>query len=264
MTSHDLHALSTAWPAIVDTVERETGIDCSRFRAASFHGRNYIPSTQNLPVQNPLYMTVPGLEARPWWAPEDLSALYQHHLQAFSTLRDTLLTEFNENAPEIDFNGDAKTGYFGKNAGWRIFLFLNEASEEVAYATKLFPKTAGLLRAMRADNLVAKSHFSVLKPGAKIAVHCGAVNYELRMHYGLDIPQGDIAMKVGGETRSWQNGTPLVFDDTFPHEVWNNTDQDRFILHCRLLHPGLTPDERRATYRLNDLMNEALQTAEAC
>jgi len=263
MTTLAVSALSAAWPAIVDTVERETGIDCSRFRNAIFHDRGYVPSTENTPVQNPLFMTVPGLETTPWWSPDAFGPPYRAHLGAFSTLRETLLAEFHENAHRIDFGNKAETGYYGANAGWRIFVFLDEAACEVARATRLFPETARLLRAMRAEDLVAKCHFSVLKPGARIAVHCGAVNYELRLHYGLDVPQGDIAMTVGGETRPWRDGVASIFDDTFPHEVWNNTDQDRFILHCRLLHPGLSAAERRATYRLNDLMNEVLDTAEA-
>ncbi|SNR75142.1 aspartyl/asparaginyl beta-hydroxylase domain-containing protein [Puniceibacterium sediminis] len=261
MPAHDLTALSTAWPAIIDTVERETGTKCDRFRKAVFHDRNYTPSTENVPVQNPLYMTVPGIEAKPWWSIEDFDDPYRKHLGTLSSLQQTFVGEFQTNAPQIDFDGPARTGYFGTNAGWRIFPFLNEASEPVPLASRIFPETARLLGDMRADDLVAKCHFSVLKPGAKIAVHCGAVNYELRLHYGLNIPKGDIALKVGGEARPWQNGVASIFDDTFPHEVWNNTDQDRHILHCRLLHPGLSADERRATYRINDLMNTVLQTA---
>ena len=28
----------------------------------------------------------------------------------------------------------------------------------------------------------------------------------------------------------WEVGVPLIFDDTYEHSVWNNTNQDRVIL----------------------------------
>jgi aspartyl/asparaginyl beta-hydroxylase (cupin superfamily) len=34
-----------------------------------------------------------------------------------------------------------------------------------------------------------------------------------------------------------------VFDDTFDHEAWNYTDEDRIVLIADLWHPGLSPAE---------------------
>ncbi len=65
------------------------------------------------------------------------------------------------------------------------------------------------------------------------------------MHLGMVIPQGDLALRVGGETRGWEEGKIVLFDDSFGHEAWNNSDQDRYILLLRLVHPDLSDAERK-------------------
>ena len=67
------------------------------------------------------------------------------------------------------------------------------------------------------------------------------------MHVPLDIPSEDASkcgIRVGGETRRWTSGEPLVFDDTYEHETWNHTDTSRVILLMDLWHPELSQAER--------------------
>ena len=83
-----------------------------------------------------------------------------------------------------------------------------------------------------------------MKPGVHLLPHCGGQNSYLRMHFAIDIPPGDCGLRVGGIESRWCNGKTLFFDDTFVHEAWNRTRQDRYILLMRVLHPELTPQER--------------------
>jgi hypothetical protein len=251
--------IETIWSGVVDGAERETGVDCGRFRRAKFHVSDGVRSTENIPVQNPDFMTVPGLEDKPWWNIEDFDPVMQGFLTRMEVLFGEYQAEFENNMGSVTFGEGAATFYFGANEGWKIFLFYGNEAEEVPGASKVFPKIAALLREMRDANYIAKSHFSVLKAGGSIPVHCGGVNHKLRLHYGLRIPDGDIAIKVGGDTRHWENGEVLLFDDTFPHEVWNNTPHDRYILHCRIQHPGLSADERRVSYALESKLFRALE-----
>ena len=62
-----------------------------------------------------------------------------------------------------------------------------------------------------------------------IPIHKG--NRELvRIHYGIDVPDGDIAFTVKGEEKKWENGKVFAFNDFYEHGGWNNTDYDRIIL----------------------------------
>ena len=44
-------------------------------------------------------------------------------------------------------------------------------------------------------------------------------------------------MEVGGETVGWAEGQTLVFDDTYQHEVWNDTDRTRVVLLVQFRRP---------------------------
>jgi ornithine lipid ester-linked acyl 2-hydroxylase len=37
-------------------------------------------------------------------------------------------------------------------------------------------------------------------------------------------------MRVGDLTQSWRPGELFAFDDTYEHEIWNDTDEERVIL----------------------------------
>jgi beta-hydroxylase len=72
--------------------------------------------------------------------------------------------------------------------------------------------------------------FSVLKPGTRIQPHVGYQGSFLRCHLGLSIPDGDCGLTVAGETRRWQPGKAMVFDDRNEHSAWNLTSEERVVL----------------------------------
>jgi ornithine lipid ester-linked acyl 2-hydroxylase len=91
---------------------------------------------------------------------------------------------------------------------------------------RLCPETTKLVETI--PGLVTAG-FSALAPGTHIAPHTGYPEGVLRCHLGLVIPE-DCAIRVRDNTRSWQEGKYLVFDDTWEHEAWNKSDRTRVIL----------------------------------
>ena len=61
----------------------------------------------------------------------------------------------------------------------------------------------------------------------------------LRYHLGIIVPKDAEAcrIRVGDDFRHWQEGKSLIFDDTFNHEVWNDTDETRVVLFVDVLRP---------------------------
>jgi aspartate beta-hydroxylase len=88
-------------------------------------------------------------------------------------------------------------------------------------------------------------YFAGLAPGAHIVAHCGPHNFRIRCHLGLVVPP-NCSMRVGEETRRWEEGRCLIFDDSFEHELWNDSDTTRAVLILDVWHPQLTTDEIRA------------------
>lgn len=104
-----------------------------------------------------------------------------------------------------------------------------------------YPET---LSALADDTEIAEIiMFSVVKGGGKILPHCGPWNLRLTVHLGLKVPD-NTWIRVGDEKRTWTPGKCLVFDDSFEHEVANESDESRVILLVDLWHPDLSANER--------------------
>ena len=91
---------------------------------------------------------------------------------------------------------------------------------------KYFSNTLSLLKSYKEVITVSIARF----PSNRIIpIHKG--NRELvRIHYGIDVPDGDIAFTVKGEEKKWENGKVFAFNDFYEHGGWNNTNSDRIIL----------------------------------
>ena len=81
--------------------------------------------------------------------------------------------------------------------------------------------------------------FSVLAPGKHIPIHRGPYRGLLRCHLALLVPEPreDCWIEVGGTTATWKEGRCIVFDDTYPHRVENNTDARRVVLFLDIKRP---------------------------
>ena len=145
----------------------------------------------------------------------------------------------------------------GDGGDWREHvLFGSGASRNDAIA----PITKALIRKHAKDAVdLAESGageiiFSVLAPGTHIAPHCASTNIRLTAHLGLVVPEeGDqlddkgipkCGIRVANEWHRWKVGQMLVFDDSFEHEVRNDTNQVRAVLLLRFYNPAISPEKR--------------------
>ena len=80
--------------------------------------------------------------------------------------------------------------------------------------------------------------FSLLEPGAKIKPHYGPLRGIVRLHVGLDTPNDpECYILVDGKRYHWKDGEIVIFDDTYEHQVHNNTDKARMVLFCDVQRP---------------------------
>lgn len=121
------------------------------------------------------------------------------------------------------------------DGNWKSFFLVGygyRVEENCARA----PKTAALIE--RIPNLNS-AFFSILEPGAVIPKHRGVTRGLVTCHLGLDIPfpNEDCWMRVDDQRVHWKNGEWLVFDDSYTHEVKNETGQTRVILLIQVKRP---------------------------
>lgn len=188
------------------------------------------------------HLYLPALDTRPWYEPSRFPWIAD-----VETAADAILDEYRAGdlayyltdderaqAPAVGDDGLAHPAF-----GWRGVIF-RRAGIWNRELCKRYPAT---LNALRTVPLAAGDvMLSVLAPHSKIVPHTGLTNLDLTCHLGLDIPD-DCGIEVGGETRTWQRGKCLVFDDTFRHWAWNRSSRPRLVLLFDFWHPDLDPDE---------------------
>jgi ornithine lipid ester-linked acyl 2-hydroxylase len=123
---------------------------------------------------------------------------------------------------------------------WKTF-FLFGYGFEAKLGTEMCPRTAALMRGIPG---MSTAMFSILSPRKHILDHRGPYKGVLRYHLGLIVPEDAQAcrIRVGEDMRHWEQGESMIFDDTFNHEVWNDTDETRVVLFVDFLRPLPFPE----------------------
>ena len=113
-------------------------------------------------------------------------------------------------------------------ANWRTFILFG-FGQKLQKNVKQAPFTTALLE--RVPN-IQTAWFSILGPNYHIPAHRGVTKGILRCHLGLIIPKDsrNCYLRIENQIQVWEQGKLFVFDDTYDHEVFNNTDEERVIL----------------------------------
>jgi beta-hydroxylase len=117
---------------------------------------------------------------------------------------------------------------------WKTFV-LYVYGHEVEENCLRCPETVRLLRTIPG---MKTALFSILAPGKHIPEHCGPYKGVLRYHLGLVIPAGGgCRIRVKDEIHPWAEGKSLIFDDSHPHEAWNDSSSHRVVLFVDFVRP---------------------------
>lgn len=121
---------------------------------------------------------------------------------------------------------------------WRSF-FLFGYGYAIEENLARCPRTAELIAQIPGLN---SAFFSILAPGTHIPDHRGVTKGLITCHLGLIVPvDGDVRMRVDEQIVRWAEGETLVFDDTYRHEVWNDTSGTRVVLLIQFERPLRQP-----------------------
>lgn len=128
---------------------------------------------------------------------------------------------------------DRAQRHFNRDADWEV-LVLRIYGREVSNRLGELPT---LMRLLREHPDIVSVAVSAVGPGKRIPWHPGMYKGLLRAHLGVEIPDGECWMQVGRSRRGWRAGEVLVFDDTIPHRVVNDTDRRRVVLMVEIFRP---------------------------
>jgi tetratricopeptide (TPR) repeat protein len=179
------------------------------------------------------------------WAAEVEAAAPAIKAELLALLRDGAdfqpYVEQEKDRPFREFHG--MTG----DPSWSAF-YLWQNGDLVQENARRCPTTVAALERVPMTRMGARTPsvlFSLLRPGAHIPPHHGMLNTRLICHLPLVVPEG-CWLRVGNETRQWEEGKLLIFDDSIVHEARNPTGETRIILLFDIWRPELDGNEQQA------------------
>lgn len=192
-------------------------------------------------ARHSLISTTPKIDNSEFsWVPQ-LEAAY-HDIRAEL---DAVL-KYPENIPTFhQISPDQKRISKGNN--WKTFAFY-VYGKRVDENCAVCPRTAAVLESLPG---MRTAMFSILAPRYHIEPHKGPTKAVIRAHLGLKVPKDsqNVWIRVDNEILHWEEGKVVLFDDSYEHEVRNDTDETRAVLFI---------DIDRPMDRIGTLFNQAI------
>lgn len=123
----------------------------------------------------------------------------------------------------------------GKTKAWRV-INIKAGDEYSAVAHKYFPS---LVRILRGCPQIGTCAVSVLQDGVHIPIHVGYYKGIMRYMIPIVVPKDreNVFLCVNELKYCWTEGVGILWDDTYPHKVYNNTDEIRVVIYMDVVRP---------------------------
>lgn len=198
-------------------------------------------------LHRPSYLVYPGISQSPFPSTEGL--IKGGNISEFlSSIRNEVLSimENHQAEPYVKVSSEVSKdmGQLKGSMQWSSITIYEGGKLKNKDGERLFNLLEEQFNLANCAPMSPEVVISVLKPKAKIPPHYGLSNIKQTLHIPISIPEGDVKIKVCGMEKSWNEAEPLVFDDSFLHEAWNNTNESRVVLIADIWHPDLTENER--------------------
>lgn len=243
----ELHAFLSQRVDLASRAGTATARELERFE----HCLDIVTGKRPFVTARPLMLPFPRLPAIPFFEREDspwvkdVEAQFPAMLEELQGVLASQQAAFEPYVKTAAGEPPAQFAPLDHNLDWGAYFLWKDGKRIDAHAD-MCPRTEAAL-ALAPQNTVPGrapvAFYSALKPGTHIPPHNGATNTRLTVHMPLVIPP-DCALRVGDETRAWEPGKLLMFDDTIRHEAWNRSDRLRVVLIFDVWHPMLTELER--------------------
>lgn len=170
---------------------------------------------------------------------------------------------------EPDYDVASKGGEHAKDAlhsgtwDWHSYILNGVRNEQFK---ERCPLTAQVVDDLEKERMLFGTpfgfcFFSTLHGKSAIKPHSGPMNLRLRMHLPLVVPKKNkdassspknnntsprptTGMRVADQTREWHEGSAIILDDSYVHEVWNDSEESRILFLLDLWHPDVRIEER--------------------
>ena len=152
----------------------------------------------------------------------------------------------------VDVGDDMPASSFYKNDRWKSF-YLKSFENEIPSAYELAPKTMALIDQVPSMHMAL---FAALMPGKSLKKHHDPFAFTLRYSLGLSTPNSnECGLIVDGNDLPWHDGESYIFDETYMHSAYNNSDTVRLILMTDVARPLRSKIVQKAYYYFGRYFN---------
>ena len=218
---------------------------------------------------SPSLLFLPGLRSLPFWTSSEGRVAYQdptltYIVQYLEESASAMATEYKAKQNQVfsDYDITSRGGEHSQESlhtgkwDWHSYMLKGRVQ---GHFVQHFPTTATILQTLRDQGHLLEgipfgfSFLSKLYGQSTIQSHTSPINFRLRVHVPLIVPQEkeeNIGIRVGPVVQKWKEGKAMVLDDSYNHEVWNHSHQERVLLLVDIWHPDVTLTEREQIVRM--------------
>mmetsp|Transcript_16094 Transcript_16094/g.23545 ORF Transcript_16094/g.23545 Transcript_16094/m.23545 type:complete len:419 (-) Transcript_16094:320-1576(-) len=141
---------------------------------------------------------------------------------------EALLEDMEGNGKKDRFQSVTSMNY---DAGWKTLVLFYNGHRIKDFPYHLCPVTTKIMESVPLAGRIAG--FNRQQSQSGIPLHSDGNNMWLTTQMGIKVPEGEKAyIRVGPETRRWKKGECLLYDTTYEHETFNESeDEERVVLH---------------------------------
>eukprot|EP00929_Paragymnodinium_shiwhaense_P090709 TRINITY_DN50853_c0_g1_i1.p1 TRINITY_DN50853_c0_g1~~TRINITY_DN50853_c0_g1_i1.p1 ORF type:complete len:345 (-),score=51.36 TRINITY_DN50853_c0_g1_i1:12-1046(-) len=180
-------------------------------------------------------------KGRPLFSQAEVRERWPAMADALLTLQDQVVSSFVADYEATDRPFVEHNEGLHVQGLWEVLYIFDDRCKK-----KLFRRSCEALdafdKALRAANqgYVQQARFARLNPGGKVVPHTATGNQRLKVHCGIENPDG-VAMRIANLTHEWKRGECVLLDDSFEHDIESRADQrPRIILEMKVRHPDLS------------------------
>jgi beta-hydroxylase len=117
------------------------------------------------------------------------------------------------------------------DSGWKTLVLFYNGHRIDGFPYHLCPVTTEIMESVPLAGRIAG--FNRQQPKSGIPLHSDGNNMWLTCQMGIQVPEDQKAyIRVGPETRHWSKGGCLLYDTTYEHETFNESEEEeRVVLH---------------------------------
>jgi hypothetical protein len=178
------------------------------------------------------------LTSRAVWPSDEMCELLEQNVAMFREE----FAGIDPNEYQVDTRDHASGLTDGRN--WTVFPFYDGSGNLQVDNARRCPRIAEFLGSRAGiGSIGCMAFFSIMNPKTHVPPHTSELNTRMRYHLGIEVPERDIHFRVHDQQITWKQDRCIKIDDSYEHEVFQQSDRRRVVFVLDLPHPELRPEE---------------------